>query len=98
MTVRDLHFCRQTASRCDMATATVRSRQRRSKPPAPILARLKPTQLPANPSPMLCTLVDEPFDHPSWIFEPKFDGLRVLGRFDGRKLTLLSRNNRSQNL
>jgi bifunctional non-homologous end joining protein LigD len=47
---------------------------------------------------MLCTLVDEPFDNPAWLFEPKYDGLRVLGRFDGRELTLLSRNQAPQNL
>ena len=46
---------------------------------------------------MLCTLVAKPFDHPAWIFEPKFDGLRLLGRFDGRHLVLLSRNNQPQN-
>jgi bifunctional non-homologous end joining protein LigD len=32
------------------------------------------------------------------VFEPKFDGLRVLGQFDGRRLILLSRNNQSQNV
>lgn len=47
-------------------------------------------------SPMAATLVDAPFDHPGWIFEPKFDGLRVLARFDGRDLTLLSRNDKPQ--
>jgi bifunctional non-homologous end joining protein LigD len=45
---------------------------------------------------MAATLVEGPFDHPGWIFEPKLDGLRVLGRFDGRDLTLLSRNDRPQ--
>jgi bifunctional non-homologous end joining protein LigD len=45
---------------------------------------------------MAATLVDRPFDHPNWIFEPKFDGLRVLTRFDGRDLALLSRNGRPQ--
>jgi ATP-dependent DNA ligase len=45
---------------------------------------------------MAATLVDRPFDDPDWIFEPKFDGLRVLARFDGRALTLLSRNGRPQ--
>jgi DNA ligase D-like protein (predicted ligase) len=53
--------------------------------------------MPATPKPMLCTLVAEPFDNPAWIFEPKYDGLRVLGRFDGRDLTLFSRNQASQN-
>src|SRR4051812_32695686 len=46
--------------------------------------------------PMTATLVDRPFDHPDWIFEPKFDGLRVLTQFDGGDLTLLSRNDRPQ--
>ncbi len=45
---------------------------------------------------MAATLVDEPFDHADWIFEPKFDGLRILIRFDGRNLTLLSRNDKPQ--
>src|SRR5262245_4711281 len=54
--------------------------------------QLAPTVMPRAPLPMLCTLVVEPFNNPAWIFEPKYDGLRVLGRFDGRELTLLSRN------
>ncbi|MGZ3433034.1 MAG: ATP-dependent DNA ligase, partial [Isosphaeraceae bacterium] len=48
------------------------------------------------PAPMLCTLVDSAFDSPDGTFEPKFDGLRVLARFDGSELTLLSRNNKPQ--
>jgi bifunctional non-homologous end joining protein LigD len=46
---------------------------------------------------MLCTLVAAPFDHPAWIFEPKYDGLHILGCFDGHALPLLSRNYASQN-
>jgi DNA ligase D-like protein (predicted ligase) len=56
-----------------------------------------PSKIPSAPKPMLCTLVAEPFDNADWIFEPKFDGLRILGLFDGRALTLLSRNQASQN-
>jgi bifunctional non-homologous end joining protein LigD len=41
---------------------------------------------------MLCTLVAEPFDDPKWSFEPKFDGQRILGRFDGQHVELISRN------
>jgi bifunctional non-homologous end joining protein LigD len=59
--------------------------------------RLEPSPMPSNLVPMLCTLAAEPFDNPDWIVEPKYDGLRVLGRFDGRTLTLLSRNQASQN-
>jgi bifunctional non-homologous end joining protein LigD len=46
--------------------------------------------------PMLCTLVAEPFDDPGWLFEPKFDGLRLIVRFDGRQLSLMSRNGKEQ--
>ena len=67
--------------------------------PIPALAaRLDAVPLPRAPSPMLCTLVAEPFNNKDWIFEPKYDGLRVLGVFDGQRLTLLSRNNQPQNL
>jgi bifunctional non-homologous end joining protein LigD len=52
--------------------------------------------LPPAYRPMAATLVEGPFDHPGWIFEPKFDGLRVLARFDGQELTLLSRNEKPQ--
>src|SRR3954451_4134622 len=52
--------------------------------------------LPTRPALMLCTLVDEPFDDPNWLFEPKLDGLRVWCRCDGRRVTLLSRNDKPQ--
>ena len=48
------------------------------------------------PAPMLCTLIDAAFDSPEWTFEPKLDGLRILARYDGDSLTLLSRNNKPQ--
>ncbi len=47
---------------------------------------------------MLCSLVGEAFDNDAWIFEPKFDGLRILARFDGEELTLLSRYGEAQNV
>ena len=61
------------------------------------LRQLKATAMPSSVSPMLCTLSSEAFDDPDWIFEPKFDGLRILARFDGKELLLLSRNQKSQN-
>src|SRR5438876_9460864 len=64
---------------------------------AAALKQLAPAAMPTAPLPMLCTLAAEPFDNPAWIFEPKYDGLHVLGRFDGRELTLLSRNQAAQN-
>lgn len=45
---------------------------------------------------MLVTLVEKPFNDPNWIFENKLDGLRVICRFDGRGLTMLSRNDLPQ--
>ena len=52
--------------------------------------------MPDSPAPMFCTLVDAAFDSPDWTFEPKFDGRRVLARFDGDSPTLLSRNSKPQ--
>ena len=41
---------------------------------------------PASPlpplDPMLATLVDEPFDDPAWLYEPKWDGVRALAICD----------------
>lgn len=69
----------------------------RSPSASRLLGKLVPSAMPLLPRPMLCTLIAEPFDDPGWIFEPKLDGLRVLIRFDGRKLTVLSRNQTPQN-
>jgi len=80
-----------------VSTAIRRKPRTRSGLLARLAAQLKPAPLPRLPKPMLCTLVAEPFDNPEWVFEPKYDGLRVLGRFDGEQLTLLSRNEASQN-
>jgi ATP-dependent DNA ligase len=47
---------------------------------------------------MLATLIDGPFDNDGWVFEPKFDGLRVLARCENHRITLLSRNQQSQSV
>jgi len=62
-----------------------------------LAGRLKPSPLPDAPATMLASLTAEPFDHPDWISEPKYDGLRVLARFDDAELTLISRNGKVQN-
>lgn len=49
----------------------------------------------ANPwivHPMLCTLVDEPFDGPEWFFEIKWDGYRAVGNKHKGIVGLYSRN------
>jgi len=41
---------------------------------------------------MLATLVDSPFNKPNWIFEEKYDGVRMLAYKESSKVTLISRN------
>jgi bifunctional non-homologous end joining protein LigD len=41
---------------------------------------------------MLATLVDEPFDRANWIFEEKYDGVRMLAYKEGSRVSLISRN------
>jgi bifunctional non-homologous end joining protein LigD len=47
-----------------------------------------------NPAyrPMLATLVDEPFDDKSWVFETKWDGFRLITEKRGNIVKLWSRN------
>lgn len=45
---------------------------------------------------MLATLVDEPFDEPGWVYEEKYDGIRVLAYKEGSRVTLLSRNDKNR--
>ncbi len=41
---------------------------------------------------MLATLVEEPFSKPDWVFEEKYDGVRILAYKEGDKVSLISRN------
>jgi bifunctional non-homologous end joining protein LigD len=41
---------------------------------------------------MLATPVKEPFDHPDWIFEVKWDGYRAVAEIRGNTVSLYSRN------
>ena len=51
--------------------------------------------MPEKISPMLATLVDEPFDNDEWLFEVKWDGYRTIGFISKDKTTLSSRNSKS---
>ena len=42
---------------------------------------------------MLATLVAKPFDEPGWVYEEKYDGIRVPAYKEGKHVSLLSRNN-----
>ncbi len=58
-------------------------------------APLKP--MPQGIKPMLATLVKEPFDHPDWIFEVKWDGYRAVAEIREGSVSLYSRNRLSFN-
>ena len=47
--------------------------------------------------PMAATLTQERFSGPEWVFERKFDGVRILAFRQGRDVRLLSRNRLPQN-
>lgn len=56
--------------------------------------RAMPTWL----EPMLATLTQERFDGPEWLFERKYDGIRLLAFKQGSAVRLLSRNRLEQNI
>ena len=58
-------------------------------------APVKP--MPHGIKPMLATLVKEPFDHPEWIFEVKWDGYRAIAEIQDGKVSLYTRNQISLN-
>ena len=48
--------------------------------------------IPFRLSPMLATLAAAPFSNPDWIFEEKYDGVRMWAYKEGNKVSLISRN------
>src|SRR6185437_15785970 len=70
------------------------SKQKAGRAAAPKLpARVKRDPVPHLKSPMLATLIDEPFDDDDWLFEIKWDGYRAICTVDeSGELTLVSRN------
>ena len=49
-------------------------------------------RIPIRVRPMLALLVPKPFNRSGWVFEEKYDGIRILAYKEGAKVTLLSRN------
>src|SRR5262245_51968211 len=56
------------------------------------------TSFPDWIKPMAATLTQERFSGPEWIFERKFDGIRLLAYKDGPDVRLYSRNRLPQNI
>jgi len=50
------------------------------------------SKIPFRVSPMLATLVDAPFSRKDWVFEEKYDGVRMLAYKEGKRISLISRN------
>src|SRR5260370_12736346 len=53
-------------------------------------------KIPFRVRPMLATLVSEPFHEPGWVYEEKYDGIRILAYKEGSQVTLLSRNDKNR--
>jgi bifunctional non-homologous end joining protein LigD len=53
--------------------------------------------MPHNVRPMLASPVGQPFDHPDWIFEVKWDGYRAIAEIRDDGVSLYSRNGTSFN-
>jgi bifunctional non-homologous end joining protein LigD len=82
----------------DVAGSATAKTWKSDRPAAPAKKRAAATRaktdpLPRNVSPMLATLVDAPFDDPSWLFEVKWDGYRAIATVEADgTLALASRN------
>jgi bifunctional non-homologous end joining protein LigD len=49
-------------------------------------------RIPTRVSPMLATLVPAPFHLPGWVYEEKYDGIRILAYKQGKRVRMLTRN------
>jgi bifunctional non-homologous end joining protein LigD len=49
-------------------------------------------RIPFRARPMLATLVPKPFHEPGWVYEEKYDGIRIVAYKEGTRVTLLTRN------
>ena len=45
---------------------------------------------------MLATLVDAPFHRPGWVWEEKYDGIRLIAVKEGRRARLITRNDKDR--
>lgn len=57
----------------------------------PDLSKYPKKPAPAHVKPMLCTLIDQPFDREGWLFEIKWDGYRAIAGRADHEVSLYSR-------
>jgi bifunctional non-homologous end joining protein LigD len=50
------------------------------------------TKIPFRVHPMLATLVAKPFHEPNWVYEEKYDGVRIVAYKEGQQVSLITRN------
>jgi bifunctional non-homologous end joining protein LigD len=75
--------------------AAFKPQPKRGGAPKPRAAKSRGTRgsaLPANLKPMLATLVDKVPGDEGWVYELKYDGVRLLSRCDGEEVRCISRN------
>ena len=60
-------------------------------------AKARKAPMPSTFEPMLATLHREPFSDDAWLYERKFDGVRLLVFRDGAHVELYTRNGRARN-
>ena len=58
------------------------------------LAGARKAPMPSEIEPALATLIEKPFTDPAWVFELKWDGMRVLASIHGGKVELRARTGR----
>jgi bifunctional non-homologous end joining protein LigD len=58
------------------------------------LANAEKGPMPKSLDPMLAQLIDKPFDDERWLFEVKWDGIRLVSFIDGGKVSLQTRAGR----